>query len=100
MEIDGMRASMSGMLAGMARLDAAAKDIAVANAPEKEPERVGPVARTESAIDSNVTADGGDGVELTEEAIEIIEAAREVAANGAALGVQGEMEGSLLDVVA
>lgn len=99
MGIDGARSSQSGIRLGMQRVAVAASNLVGASDPDYERLRVEPVAAATGGVEARVTSDG-DSVELTDEALEMLEGQAEVAVNSRVLWVEQQMEGFLLDVVA
>ena len=92
--------SLTGIQAGMERLSVSAANVAGAAAADLEVKRVQAVAALdEGGVHTHVRRESGDGVDLSEEAVELMQAEHQVRVNAEVLQRLALMEQDLLEVL-
>ena len=101
--IDAIRAARSAIEAGRTRMDVAASNIARSAVPGSKPLRVGQVTAPVSqggGVQAHVRPDDdADGVDLSEQAIELLRAEKQVESGAAVLRRLDEAQDALLDAI-
>lgn len=92
--------SLSGIQAGVERLGVSAANVAGAAAADYEVKRVEAVSALDGrGVQTSVRRDSGDSIELSSEAVELMEAEHQVRVNSEVLKRLAQMEQDLLDVI-
>ncbi len=98
--MNGIGASLSGILAGQARLQVAASNVAGASSPRYRPLRMDLASAPGGGVSASVRSDTKDGVSLSDQAVEMLRAKHEVGVNAAVVRRLDDMHGSLIDILA
>ena len=91
---------LSALRAAGTRMDAAASNIARASVPDALPLRADAVAAADGGVEASLSASDGDRIDLSGEAIDLLQAKRDYAVNARVIRRVGEMQSSLFDVLA
>ena len=97
--MDGIRASLSGIQAGLLRQRVAAVNVAGSILPDRTPLRMDAFSVPGGGVDASVRPDARDEASFSESAIELLRAEREVALNARALRRQDEAHDALLEAL-
>ena len=96
--MSGTRAGLTGINDGMERLGAAAANLAGSVSPGYQALRVEPVPKVEGDVQTQVRQEARDRVDISDHALELMEAEHQVAVNVHALERLNEIEGVLLEI--
>lgn len=96
--MSGIRAGLSGINDGMERLGAAAANLASSVSTGYEAVRVEPVPRVEGDVQTHVREEARDRIDISDHALELMEAEHQVAVNVHALKRLGEIQGVLMEI--
>ncbi len=96
--MSGISAGLAGIQDGMERLGAAAAQITGSAAPGYEAHRVEPVRKVEGYVQTQVREEPRDRVDISEQAVEMMEAEHQVAVNVHALQRLNEIQSALVEI--
>ena len=96
--MSGVRASLAGIEDGMERLGAAGSRIASASVQGYEAQRVDPVPKVAGEVQTQVREDSKDRIDISAEAVKMMEAKHQVGVNTHALKRMNEMHSVLLEI--
>lgn len=96
--MSGIRAGLAGIKDGMERLGAAAASLAGSVGSGYEALRVEPVTKVEGDVQTQVRDEARDRVDISAQAVEMLQAEHQVAVNAHALKHMHEMQGVLLEI--
>ena len=96
--MSGISAGLAGIKDGMERLGAAAANLAGSVAQGYEALRVEPVSKVHGEVQTQVRDEARDRVDISAQAVELMEAEHQVAVNVHALRRMHEMQGVLVEI--